>query len=108
MQHDGQMMILAHTNALAATLALIDQHGAASATLSVRRCGHEMALELLCPRHVGRDAALSIGAELANAPMCRDVTIKIVHRRGEGRTGAGYWLEELVSWARVHDLQAAA
>jgi hypothetical protein len=108
MQHDGQMMILAHTNDLAATLALIDRHGAASATLSVRRFGHEMVLELLCPRQVGRDAALSIGAELASAPMCREVTIKVVRRRREGRPGAGYQREELASWVRVHDWKAAA
>ncbi|OYZ14010.1 MAG: hypothetical protein B7Y35_09390 [Sphingomonadales bacterium 28-64-96] len=108
MQLDGQMMILAHTNDLAATLALIDRHGAASATLSVQRYGHEMALELLCPPHVGRDAALAIGGELANAPMCREVTIKLLRRVDEGRPGAGYRLEELASWAPIHDWRAAA
>ncbi len=108
MQHDGQMMIHARTNDLAATLAVIHRRCAASATLSVRRCGPEMALELLCPRHVAPDAALSIGAELANAPMCHEVTIKIVRRRGEGRPGAGYRQEELASWARVRDWRAAA
>lgn len=102
MQHDGQMLILAHTTDLGSALDLIASHGAASASIGIRRVGGELAFDLLCPRHVSRAGAHALGLALANLPSCREVSIRRVRR-----AGAGYATDDVASWARS-DWQAAA
>lgn len=102
MQHDGQMLILARTTDLGRALDLIASHGAASASISIRHVGDEIAFELLCPRHVSRAGGHALGLALAHLPSCREVSIRRVRR-----AGSGYAADDVANWARS-DWQAAA
>ncbi len=99
MQHDGQLRMMVDTSDIAGTLALIADHGAASATLSITRRGDHAILDLLLPRQVDGAHALRMARELASQPACHSVEVHAIRRMREGQTGAGYALTQLGGFA---------